>query len=580
MMSARMSIANPDPELLNRITVMQECAALSGMLNSTDPNSPDFPGPVGRAFYHALGCQPITPIEVIAENPEDELQEAIRQAQVENPPQPAPEEEQPPPPTTYRPASMMEKGLMRMALRFCLQRCGKILAPGAEKDLKDQIAAQQQQVVDLKKAFAERPTGSDGPPSTEGTVALSQVVSDTAEGSCKLMTRNEIFEARRCWKLVNGLKRECPEDEEPSEEQLSCLKHLLDSDTNPYLNFSHWGPHGMRLLRKQKLVGMVFTGQGVLTQIELVGPATFEMWEASYKVMVHAMVSLQAIDLGTLLAYHKFHDDFHKRHGARVWALQYQADVRARREHMVRVRRRMEELYSAEYERNSGHPILRDFEPNRPWNSVLSAVLEDSKWWDRELERPALILLANPAAKLGDVLGTDARISATPPSVSPAGLEQQFTSDPSLQAWGGPPHPGDRRRGPPPPPPSGQRPPKKAKLKAHVFDPVEGYGGNRQKIALCPDYQTGNCRGAGPDLRCPKNPLYTHQCKKCLGPHMPSQCEHEKPYAPSWATGSGSFGGGFVAGKGGGGSWGSYGKGFGGKGWGKGKNKGKNWYQN
>ena len=40
---------------------------------------------------------------------------------------------------------------------------------------------------------------------------------------------------------------------------------------------------------------MVFTGQGVLTQIELVGPASFEMWEASYKVMVHAMGCLQVL---------------------------------------------------------------------------------------------------------------------------------------------------------------------------------------------------------------------------------------------------------------------------------------------
>ena len=252
--------------------------------------------------------------------------------------------------------------------------------------------------------------------------------------------------------------------------------------------------------------------------------------------------------------------------------------MRARREHMVRLRRRLEESYERELAARSNHPILREYEPDRPWNSVMSAVMEDTKWWDRELERPALILLANPQARLGDVLGSDARISSSVPSPSPAGLDQQLTSDPSLQTYGGGREQQyDRRR--PPPAATATRQAKKQKLKVHNFDSESGYGTNRQKVALCPEFQKGNCRGSGPNRRCPNNPGLTHQCVKCLGDHPAVHCEHEKPVQPWWAPVGGQSSGaaGVGAGKGGGGYYRNFQKGYG-KGY-KGKGKSKGWYQ-
>ena len=330
---------SPDPALISRITVVQDCCALAGMMNGVELNAPGYPGPIATSFYYALGCLPTTAVEIIGENPIEELHEAIREASIELPAIPAPapaegEDQAAPLPVQYRGASMVEKGLMRAALRFLLLSLGKSTG-GADEETRRQLDAQRVEIDKLKHQLAAPQTK---PANDEGSIALSQVISDTAQGTCELMSDSDIKVARRNWKRAFGATRECPEDEEPSEEQLSCLKHILATGSNPYLNFSHWGPHGNRLLRKQRLVGLVFTAQGVLSQIELVGPATFEMWQASFQVMVHAMVSLDAIDLGTLVAYCKYMTDFHKRHGERVWALQYQADVRARREHMVRVK--------------------------------------------------------------------------------------------------------------------------------------------------------------------------------------------------------------------------------------------------
>ena len=262
-----MSLANPDPALIARITVMQECAALAGMFNGIDPQSPAFPGPIARSFYYALGCGPGTPVEILAENPVEELDEAIRTAQVEDPPPPAPAEGQPAQPQTYRAASLAEKGLMRLALKFCLLKAGKAMRTDLEQELRLKLEEQRLEVEQLRKVVTERPAAAAATAAGNGTIDLDQVCSDTAEGNWEFISKEEIFDARKNWKEVNAQKQACPEDEEPSEEQLSCLKHLLISGVNPYLNFSHWGPHSMRLLREQRLIGMVFTVQGVLTQI-------------------------------------------------------------------------------------------------------------------------------------------------------------------------------------------------------------------------------------------------------------------------------------------------------------------------
>ena len=131
-------------------------------------------------------------------------------------------------------------------------------------------------------------------------------------------------------------------------------------------------------------------------------------------------------------------DDFYQAHGDRCYALQYQADVRTRLEQFARIRReQMLEYEQAVADNHGTAPAYHHFEPLRPWNAVFALVVNDKyngKWWSKELERPALLLLATPV-KMSEVLGGDANISSTIPASSPPGLDVYRVSLPDPTGW-------------------------------------------------------------------------------------------------------------------------------------------------
>ena len=200
---------NPDPALISRITVVQDCCALAGMMNGVEPNAPGYPGPIATSLYYALGCLPTTAVEIIGEIPIEELQEAIREAMIELPAVPAPapaEGEDPaaPLPSQYRGASMVEKGLMRAALRFLLPSLGKSTG-GADDETRRQLDAQRVEMDKLKHLLA---APQNKPANDEGSIALSQVISDTAQGTCEIMSDADIKVARRnCKRALWGNER-------------------------------------------------------------------------------------------------------------------------------------------------------------------------------------------------------------------------------------------------------------------------------------------------------------------------------------------------------------------------------------
>lgn len=56
---------------------------------------------------------------------------------------------------------------------------------------------------------------------------------------------------------------------------------------------------------------------------------------------------------------------------------------------------------------------------------------------------------------------------------------------------------------------------------------------NRKGIALCSEFQAGNCFGIGTNARCKKDGISAHQCNKCLSPdHSPKECDRT-PRQPS-----------------------------------------------
>ena len=69
-------------------------------------------------------------------------------------------------------------------------------------------------------------------------------------------------------------------NQEPSVEQLSGVKALVDSNQCPYADFAIFQPHAARIMKKIKFSGLILTKSGTLSQAELYGPPDLDTWRA------------------------------------------------------------------------------------------------------------------------------------------------------------------------------------------------------------------------------------------------------------------------------------------------------------
>ncbi len=187
---------------------------------------------------------------------------------------------------------------------------------------------------------ASAPPLQGGPPSTAlRKIKLGQVLRQADETEIEVAPETLMSTGYARWEQLHGIgSRPAPECD-VTIEQLTALAHLLTSGAVPYCDFAIWGPHGHRLERKMRLSGSVFTSDGSLRNIEVAGPPTVDVWDASFMVMRTGAIMLDAIDLGVLDAYSSLIRRFHTRYGPSCWLLLYQADTRFRLEHLERVRR-------------------------------------------------------------------------------------------------------------------------------------------------------------------------------------------------------------------------------------------------
>eukprot|EP00971_Amphidinium_carterae_P299578 5952098-Amphidinium_carterae.1 len=89
---------------------------------------------------------------------------------------------------------------------------------------------------------------------------------------------------------------------EPSGEQLSAFKTLLDDDRAPYCDFAIWGPFGRRQGKLLCFQAQVFV-YGELHTKMMAGPNTFEAWRPCWRVLRIAMILLQTSLPGPLDEY-------------------------------------------------------------------------------------------------------------------------------------------------------------------------------------------------------------------------------------------------------------------------------------
>jgi hypothetical protein len=286
-------------------------------------------------------------------------------------------------------------------------------------------------------------------------------------------------------KITNG---QPPPDVELTADQLTSLHALLGSSGPPYVDFSVWGPFGHRIAKKMKLTGLILGADGNLQTKECFGPSTFLDWEASFKVYRTGCIMLNAVSISALDAYRDLISNYVLRYGQAVWLIIYQADVRARLEHLERARRKGARLHAA-----SAPSGDYGYDTAKPWDWCFRNVTEDHAFWRRELEEPAILVLSK-SGRLMQMVDGDAPVQSASASHSAAASSQQPQQPPKQ-------HASQQQRG-------------KAQQRGHYIDDNGRHTANRRGTPLCADFQAGSCSG-GRNGMCTKGNL-AHQCAKCL----------------------------------------------------------------
>ena len=220
----------------------------------------------------------------------------------------------------------------------------------AKRDLEDKEKAQQisDALAGATRAVSEAKLAAEAAakaaehskPAAGTTVQLKTVVSQGLEEVVPALGPDDL---KKHFEAVEAVfKRPPAPEEECSTDQLTGLHTMLARDVASYMDLGVWGPFHHRLRKKIRLTGMQLSSNGVITNVELVGPPDVDAWSESYRLLVAGLLGFNAVSYGNLLDYGKKIRDYVEMFGYDVWPLLYQADVRCRLEHMERLRRQLE----------------------------------------------------------------------------------------------------------------------------------------------------------------------------------------------------------------------------------------------
>eukprot|EP00435_Cladocopium_sp_Y103_P040399 s39_g11.t1 len=171
-------------------------------------------------------------------------------------------------------------------------------------------------------------------------------------------------------------------ESEPTSDQLAAVKQLLGSGAAPYIDFSVYGPHGLRLLRRLTFQAISLNSQGEWQRKELPGPPDHESWAEIYRVVRTTFLLLETMTAERMDAYAEHIRSLSSRFGKHCWDLVYTADVHMRSEQFERIRRRLQSNPEHGYTEAS------------PWNAVLAQAIREDAFWSREVITPATLRLA------------------------------------------------------------------------------------------------------------------------------------------------------------------------------------------
>ena len=338
-------------------------------------------------------------------------------------------------------------------------------------------------------------------------VKMNQILSQLDETEIDVVTTSEQVRMLARYETLFGKGQRPQPNHEPSIEQLSGLKALVDGGQCPYADFAIFQPYAARIMKRIKFSGLVITKSGALSQAEIYGPPDLDSWRSSYDVWANAMIMLDTMDLGPLQTYKARIENLHSRYGeSKVWSLLYQADTRARLEHMPRSKIQLYRLHKEAADAGNTTP----YDDNRPWNYTLQTVANDDKYWSHEFVEPALIILAD-AKGLKTLTSDDAKVATTSSGSRQTGTgADQLTEAPAIK-------------------------PRNPNRTGRVHDVVEGaYRSNRTGYRLCAEFNQGNCTNMVQGSWCGNDSTQAHQCSRCLGTHPVIRCHHQETPAVGW----------------------------------------------
>ena len=363
------------------------------------------------------------------------------------------------------------------------------------------------------KAAGAPPASSTPTPSGSRRLKMSAIASQVDDTEFDMAPEQELMRCFKRYESIFGRGERPDQGEEPTPEQVSAVKCILDRGSPPFVDFGVFGPHGHRLMKKVKLSGYNIGRDGQLQTIELHGPPNISMWESCYNVLLNTLVMVDAVDLGALLSYKQRIIKLHDRYSPRIWPIIYQADNRCRLEHMERVRRNLQSAHEDAVARGSS----TDYDDARPWNLVFRRVVADESFWRDQVVEPALLVLTRVTG-LGEVIQGDA-------GVLPA-------------STGGPretePRPARLTQ-----PAQAIRPRNANRIGRYHQTESGRYTANRTGFSICNAFQSGECNESTGGIWCNKSHGHVHQCDRCLGSHPSSRCPHQELQVPGFVRNKG-----------------------------------------
>ena len=362
--------------------------------------------------------------------------------------------------------------------------------------------------------------------SSSRKLKMSSIASQVDDSEFDMAPEAELMRCFKRYESVFGKGERPEQDQEPTPEQVSAVRCILERGSPPFVDFAVFGPHGHRIMKKVRLSGVNIGRDGQLQTVELYGPPNIIMWEASFNVLMNTLVMLDAVDLGALVTYKQHIVKLHDRYSSRTWPIIYQADNRCRLEHMERTRR----ILQAAHEEARSNGATTEYDDARPWNLVFKKVVSDDAFWRDQVLEPALLVLTKVAG-LNEVVQGDAGVLGTSQASNP----REAQPAPARMAQ-----------------PQGIRPRNANRIGRYHQTEGGKYTANRTGYAICSAYNGGECNDTAQGIWCTKSHNMVHQCDRCLGSHPSTRCPHGEMQIPGFVKNNnkGKKGGGSHKGKG------------------------------